>query len=368
VDTYQLPFHKAIDIHDSYDRRAAMKEIGMCNRRDDKKLTFAHDESGAVSIVFAFALTAFFGFLAMAFDIGHIVMVKTELQRTADAAALGGAMGLIPYTGSLSDPTPNWSQATDKAKDMINNAANQADNQIFTVTETEGIVDHGYWMLTPSPGYAQLTKVRPPSASLPQPAVKVSLNRNVNLDFAPLVGITSPKPVSATATAILPEAYSTTGVPPIAVTWDTVYNDDGGTLEIDLSDQTIKPQSNKGVAGWFNLNGGNSVPSVRIDVPLIADPTGVATGSQVYLLPGTKATLTEYITEGSTVVLPVVDDVSLKDWQPIKAWAAFHVDTLNANSMEGHFVDKYFDPFVRPTTETSATAGGVAGTPKLVSP
>jgi len=150
----------------------------------------------------------------------------------------------------------------------------------------------------------------------------------------------------------------------------TVKRPTGATSNFHFIQQSqdIKPQSNKGIAGWFNLNGGNSVPSVKIDVPLIADPTGISTGSNVYLVPGTKATLTDYITAGATIVLPVVQDVSQKIWAPIIGWAAFKVDTLSANSMTGHFVNQYFDPNVRPVPYTQGTIGGVGGTPKLVSP
>ena len=80
---------------------------------------------------------------------------------------------------------------------------------------------------------------------------------------------------TATATAILPEVYGVTGVPPIGVDYETVYNiGPGGTLTIDFSEQAIKPQSNKGEAGWINLSGDNSVPSVRFAAPLFANPTG----------------------------------------------------------------------------------------------
>ena len=162
------------------------------------------------------------------------------------------------------------------------------------------------------------------SAYLPEPAVNVTLSRNITLYFAPLVGVSSPQTVSATATAILPEAYQTTGIPPVAVSWDTVYNTVGGTVEIDVVEQNIKTQSNKDIAGWFNLDGGNSVPSVRIDVPMVADPTGISTGTQIYMVPGTKATLTDYITAGETIVMPVVQDVSQKQgWESIIGWAAF---------------------------------------------
>jgi hypothetical protein len=183
-----------------------------------------------------------------------------------------------------------------------------------------------------------------------------------------LIGVSSPRPVSAAAIAILPEAYQTSGVPPVAVSWDTIYNTVGGTVQIDVVEQDIKPQSNKGIAGWFNLNGGNDVPSVRIDTPLIADPAGIAAGSNLYLVPGTKATLMDYISVGQTIVVPVVQDVVKQGWEPIIGWGAFKVDSLSANSMTGSFVNQFFDPNVRPVPYTDGTIGGVAGTPKLVSP
>jgi Flp pilus assembly protein TadG len=332
--------------------------------RTKKILTLAHNESGATAIVFALALTVLCGFVALALDVGHLVMAKAELQRTADAAALAGAMGLLPYidTGT---PTPNWTQGQSKAHAIISNAANQADGQVFT--DTDGTVLYGYWLLNPPAGYAQipLSTVRTTTvAYLPEPAVNVTLSRNVTLYFAPVVGVSSPTTVSATATAILPEDYQTTGLPPIAMDYNTVYTTVKGTVEIDVLTQDIKIQSNGGIAGWFNLDGGNSVPSVRIDTPLTS-PT-----SQIYLVPGTKATLTDYMTNGETIVVPVVQTVSQKIWAPIIGFAAFQIDPsgLGSNSITGHFVDQYYDPNVVPVAGTPTTAVAVAGTPKLVSP
>ena len=79
------------------------------------------------------------------------------------------------------------------------------------------------------------------------------------------------------------------------------------------------------------------------------------------------STLTNYITVGQTIVMPVVQDVSQKASLAILGWTAFKVDTLGANSMTGHFVDRYFDPNVVPTAG-SGIISDVAGTPKLVSP
>jgi hypothetical protein len=279
--------------------------------------------------------------------------------------------GLIPYTGSAPNQTPNWANGVTKTHTMISNLVNKADNIQFTAAD--GTVDYGYWLLAPLTGYVQtLPKARPTTAAyLPEPAITVTLSRDVPLYFAPLVGVSSPKTVRATAIAILPEIYGISGLPPIAVAWDVVYNNVGGIQVVDASEQDIKIQSNKGLAGWFNLDGGNSVPSVRIAAPQIAEPTGITTGSQIYMVPGTKATLTGLITQGSTVVVPVVqNNFSQKTYYPIIGWAAFTVDSLGANDMTGHFIpiDNYYSPDASPDERPNPTTLFVSGTPKLVSP
>jgi hypothetical protein len=333
-----------------------------------QKLTLLFNESGATAIFFALTLSVLCGFVALAFDVGHMVMVRAELQRTADAAALAGVTGLVPYTGSVPQ-TPAWASAVAKAHDMISNPANLADNLQFTTDD--GIVEYGYWLLSPPADYVQtLPTARPTTAAyLPEPAIKVMVSRQVTLSFAPIVGVTNPRTVSATAIAILPEKYGVTGLPPMAVAWDVVYNNVGGTTVVDASEQDIKIQSNKGLAGWFNLNGGNSVPSVRIDAPQTAKPAGFGGGSQIYMVPGTKATLTDYIVQGSTFIVPVVQNgFNQKEYYPIIGWAAFQVDSLGANSMTGHFVTQYFDPTIDPDQRTDPEALFVSGTPQLVGP
>jgi Flp pilus assembly protein TadG len=333
--------------------------------RTKQKLTLVFDESGATAIFFALTLTILCGFVALAFDVGHIFMVRAELQRTADAAALAGVTGLVPYTGSTPQ-TPAWASGVTKTHSIISNPANKADNEPFTTTD--GTVDYGYWLLSPPAGYAQtLPKARPTTAAyLPEPAITVTVSRQVTLSFAPIVGVTNPRTVSATAIAILPEIYGVTGLPPIAVALDVVYNYVGGTKVVDATEQDIKIQSNKGLAGWFNLDGGNSVRSVKNNA--ITAGTGTGTTS-IYMVPGTKATLTDFITQGSTLIVPVVENnFSQKTFYHIIGWAAFQVDSLDSNSMTGHFVTQYFDPNVNPDQRPNPAALFFPGTPKLVGP
>ena len=125
-----------------------------------------------------------------------------------------------------------------------------------------------------------------------------------------------------------------------------------------------------GVAGWINLSGANSVPSVRFAAPLFADPTGVITGSKIYFTPGTEATLMgSLVSVGETLVLPVVDFVENKQWKNIQTWSEFVVDSKSANTMTGHFKDIGYVPGQKPDERPAdPNTPFISGTPKLVSP
>jgi Flp pilus assembly protein TadG len=345
----------------------------MRNRRAKQKCALALDESGAFGVIGAIVFAMLCGFAGLALDFGHYYKVKAELQRTADAGALAGVTGFIPYTGSA-PKTPNWTAGEALAIKMITDSHNKADNIQYATGDATINVVSGYWLLKPALEDTQtLPKLRPDSTKLPEPAVKVTLSRDVTMYLAPLIAFSGPIRATATATAILPEVYGVTGVPPIGVDIDTVYNiGPGGTLTIDFSEQDIKPQSNKGIAGWINLSGDNSVPSVRFDAPMFANPTGdVQTNSEVYFTPGTEATLMGSLVQvGETLILPVVDSVEKAVWKNIITWSAFKVDSKDANSMTGHFEEIGYIPGQKPDERPTGLPETpfIWSTPKLVSP
>jgi hypothetical protein len=335
--------------------------------RTKKKLTPPPGESGAVAVYFLLIFSALCGIAGLAVDYGNMVRVRAEVQRTADAAALAGAAGLVPYTNpGPNTQTPNWANAVTKAHTMVSNAANKADNLQFT--SAEGTVDYGYWLVAPPAGYVQtLPKARPTTAAyLPEPAVKVTLSRNVSLHLAPLVGVSTPKTVSGTGIAILPEAYTTSKLVPIAVSYDTVYNTSGGNVVIDVTETGIMVNSNKNEAGWFTMTANENFPQSVINNPLTAGTDLSAT--QIYLQPGSEVTLMhQLLTAGQTYVVPVVQIVEQKTMASIIGFAAFMVDSISGPTMTGHFVNQYFDPNVVPSAGNGIISS-VAGTPKLVSP
>lgn len=72
-------------------------------------------QSGAVIATTAICLMMFLGLLGLVLDLGHLYLVRSELQRAADASALAGARAL--FLPPLSAP-PQCSQAQTRALEM----------------------------------------------------------------------------------------------------------------------------------------------------------------------------------------------------------------------------------------------------------
>ena len=56
-------------------------------------------ERGATMVIVALAMTALFGFLALAIDLGMLYAARSDAQRAADAAALAGASAFLDNSG-----------------------------------------------------------------------------------------------------------------------------------------------------------------------------------------------------------------------------------------------------------------------------
>ena len=78
----------------------------------------------------------------------------------------------------------------------------------------------------------------------------------------------------------------------------------------------------------------------------------------------------ELVNVGETLILPVVDTVEKAEWKTIQTWCEFKVDSKDANSMTGHFVNIGYLPGQKPDERPAGlpTTPFIWGTPKLVSP
>jgi hypothetical protein len=342
--------------HNNYEG-GGMKVTGLRNRKAKKKWALVFDESGAIAVISALIFSAVAGVVGLALEFGHYYKVQAELQRTADAGALAGATGLTPYTGNYPPGTPNWEGGQTAANIIIDLEQNKVDNPKVIPA---AIVDYGYWYLKAPTGTTQtLPKARPTTAAwLPEPAIKVTLSKDVTMYLAPLIGFAGPLKATATATAILPEGYSIGKLYPVAIEKDLFYDDDktihAGEVEIEIKD----------TGSYYNTDGGNSVPSV-INHPLTADPST----TPIYVVPGVKATLVN-LKIGDTIILTIVDDINKneKEWKSIIGFAAFTVTDFDNKTINGHFVNKFYSPDAIPSERPDPATPFISGTPKLVSP
>ncbi len=104
-----------------------------------KPKSIVNDQSGAVLIVIAITLTVLMGMVAIALDIGHLAVVRNQVQNAADAGALAGARVL--YT-SVSGTTI-----------IVNPAANEIASAVTSTNESDGFgvearpedITKGHW-------------------------------------------------------------------------------------------------------------------------------------------------------------------------------------------------------------------------------
>jgi Putative Flp pilus-assembly TadE/G-like len=191
-------------------------------------------ERGQTMIFVAISIVSLLALAALAIDIVTLYVARTEIQRTADAAALAGAKA-VADSGFTSLPAgdPNYSPAQTLAQTM----ATQAVNAMVTTSSINPIA--GGLPLASVPSFDFTT--HPGSYQ-----VTVSLRRDNLPTFFSKIWARSAASVTATATA---EAYNPANVP------------------------TFTPISPRSVKPWLVANA-DPVPGLALPPPFINTATG----------------------------------------------------------------------------------------------
>jgi len=319
--------------------------------------SFRHNDSGSVALITAIGLFTFLGFVALALDISHIISVKSELQRAADASALAGVRGLYPDTvNTVSNASyPLCGQAQERALRALQ--GNIVDGMVPSTNDST--VETGSW------NYA--TKQFSPSCNLNTNTMQVMVRRNgVNMLFARIFGINTMNE-SASSTAVMDWVKSVgPGTLPIAINED--YAKSG-----NLEKVTFNP-STSDVGGWFSVppdsasastldayvNAG-SCPAIKVG-DLINLNNGVITS----VMQSLKDKLAER--DGTwDVTLPLVDSTQFNEVKPVKGFVVFRITTVSATGG-----DKYVQgvPLALGMGPGGSTPGGanygVLAPPRLV--
>jgi Flp pilus assembly protein TadG len=345
--------------------------------RTDRACAYPRQQ-GAMLITVSLFFITLSGLAALAFDLGHLLIVRNELQNAADAAALAGANCLnktSTSSGTDCTSTPsstlNWSVAGLRANAAI--GLNQSDGTALV----HATVTTGYKNLAGTPAGLQ-TSTPSPVGVYDKPAVMVSLSRSSGSNGgAPGLLLTAmfnvvPVPISATAVAVIssPGRVGTGSVIPHAINqcmfdqyWDPATNSPklatstalngvpqtlGQPWELRIGSSYHYPNCDSGQWTSFGLDV-NDVPSVR-DLITNGNPVPLALGDSTWVQPGTKTTLYGDLEDrypsppGADVTLIVVNlpnGLANKGTTSIVGFAGFHITAIMGGSgkyIQGHFI------------------------------
>jgi hypothetical protein len=342
---------------------------------------FSTDDSGSVMVLSAVLLVALLGFAALAIDIGHLYVVKNELQNAADAGSLAGANNFAPYLPT-NPPTPDWDAASAAANSATK--ANKTDQTLITDCQ----VEVGYFNLVSRK--LQPATIAPTTVDVPAVRVTVSRvagqNTGAVLPFvAQILGIDFMN-VSAQATAMLscPSIAPSQSLFPVAINKQVLpylFNTSDGVPGSGLSapfkigsdyhypDLSAESTGQEIVAGEWT-----SFFDVKNDTTTIRNllynrnplPIRIAENIQcltdIWVQPGTKNALYADVadimnTNGPdfTYFLPVVQWNALEthDWNPVYCYVP--IKLLNSIGKDLKYLEA---KFVKKARMPSDSAGG----------
>jgi Flp pilus assembly protein TadG len=322
-------------------------------------------EDGAVLPVMAVYLLVGIGMLALAVDLGHIFLVKSELQRTADAAALAGALRLMtPNTGvtpGVMAASPDCTRAISAAQAV----GTQNKNDAQTTTLANIAVSLGTWNGTTfsDTGCASPTQVN---------AVQVKASRTITVFFGSIFTGHSTMNLSALATVLVgpvggtPPGYHTL---PLAVDSDKLPSN-GQKLVMHLNPT---PGDDGCWHTFFWQNPAASLLSDIINGTVETPPLKV--GDSIKVKEGVsdsdlKALGKMLQQNGGTwdVVLPVIPPDAHTGWADVVGFAAVRMTLVDSQGQDKRIEFLTLNNKLAPTTLPGGSTyyGLATGTPKLV--
>ncbi len=327
--------------------------------------TFLADESGAVAVILVLVGLIMLGVAALVVDLGHLYVVRGELQKAAEAGAFAGARALALPPNSL--PFPNWDNAVNTATATVR--GNSADGALLSDFNSSNVdlqaVQAGYWNRTWTMGMVpdNLNGYLYPASYVPAdpinevPAVKVRINKTkdslnpITTFFATAMGFDT-MDIKTSAVAILHRSGPTVVRPnkcfPLATPESFVkqYWNNESPYTFRIYSDYRSPNGGQ----WTSFLVNSNSDAYLLGLIDNGNPDTIRIGDQIYIQPGAKANLyTESATKiGQTVLVPVVaDDYHTNASTPIKAFAAFHISDAQGGAdqyIEGYFVRNYTVP------------------------
>lgn len=312
--------------------------------------------SGSVAVMAALGLVMFLGFATLALDVGHMLSMKNELQRAADAGALAGARALWPTTLPVvsTRPSQNFTAAQSTALSVSTSANNKVD--AATLPSDQVTVQTGRW------DYAAQTFTVTAGANVN--AVQVITRATASMFFAAVLG-KGPINLSATAVAVADFASGVgKGTLPIAISQTFVAP--GQSVFVNFTPDQVDN------GAWFADPPNSANAKTFRDYIDDATCPPLNEGDMINLQNGQDTSVlndlqNKLAQQGGSwdMVLPVVNTTTFTGTEPITGFVAFRitqVSTSQPKGVTGTFLGLYMSSTARP----GGTNFGVLTTPKSV--
>jgi Flp pilus assembly protein TadG len=327
---------------------------------------FISRQDGAALPITCLYLLVSIGTLALAIDLGHIFLLKCELQRTADAAALAGASRFVtPANGiaaGVSTASPDCARAITEAQAVA--VQNYADGQLVSLTEVA--INLGTWngSAFTATGCSNPYQVN---------AVQAVVTKNTDLYFGSLITGNPTIRISASAIALtgqtggLPPGYPTL---PLAVDNDKLPSN-GQKLVIHLN-PTPGDDGCWHTFFWQNpaaslirdlIDGTVPCPEIKVG-DFIKTKEGVADSDLKALEKGLRDRNGTW-----DVVLPVIPADAHTGWAEVLGFAAFRMTLVESGGSDKRVELETLNNKLAPTSLPGGTTyyGLSSGAPRLAS-
>ncbi len=324
---------------------------------------FARREKGSILPITAVYLVVALGLLAVAIDLGHLFLVKSELQRVADASALTGALRLMTPSGGA---TPGVMPASIDCSRAINAAQavgmqNDTDGQPTTLANIA--VSLGTWNGTvfTDTGCASPSQVN---------AVQAVASRTTDVYFGGIITGSNTIDLSANATVLVGTVGGTYGAAPIAIDEDKVPSD-GEPFEIQFYPNpgdgcwhVFKPGDFDGQGSSLIrdlINGTEAAPKLKV-----GDMIKVKNGQDNA---AAKALQDKLAANGGTldVMAPVIPTGQHTGEAEVLGFAALHLTEVKTEGNPKYIRGVTLDNYVAPGASLGGPNYGLyAGSPKMV--
>jgi Flp pilus assembly protein TadG len=321
----------------------------------------AADRSGSVAVISAIAIVMLVSFAALALDTGHVVSVKSELQKAADAGALAGARAL-----ALPKGITDWNWANGKAvavSAVQKNFADNCDLSDFTAANVQA----GYWDLSWTPGNApaNLLGYDNPAAFVPASgqvaAVKVTVQKikdgsgssaPVATSFASVMGITSLQAKASAVAMISPPTtidYKDAWPFALPYSWVNDHWNDNPPLSFAVAAEQHVDSGGQWTPLKEQISGADFINSILLQT---TPADSISVGDNIWIQTGERASVYNTVLNnciGQTRYIPVVmDDFPTGDFTKVLAYVPFEVtDAIgsgNNPTVIGHFSPGWISP------------------------